>query len=49
MNKVVTLTAAAWALAVMGLMGQTTPQTVVSTEGSETQTTEDDGSDFSFT
>lgn len=49
MSKVVTLTAATWALAVMGLMGQTTPQQVTATEVTEAQATEDDGSDFSFT
>ena len=44
MSKVVTLTAATWALAVMGLMGQTTPQLVTATEVTEAQATEDDGS-----
>ncbi|MBR5068175.1 MAG: hypothetical protein IKX25_02105, partial [Bacteroidales bacterium] len=51
MSKVVTLTAAAWALVVMGLMAQPSPQNITSTPLTETQTTEeeDDGSDFSFT
>ncbi len=49
MSKVVTLTAATWALAVMGLMGQTTPQVVTGTEVTEAQATEDDSNDFSFT
>ena len=49
MSKVVTLTAAVWSMTVMGLVAQTSPQTVTTTPVSDTQTAEDDGSDFTFT
>lgn len=49
MRKVVSLTAATWTMAVMGLMAQTTPQNLPNTPNNGTQPTEDDGSDFTFT
>ena len=49
MSKVVTLTAVAWTMAVMGAMAQTSPETVLTTPPEGVQTTEDDASDFTFT
>lgn len=49
MSKVVILTTVAWTMAVMGAVAQTTPQNLPNTPLNGTQTTEDDGSDFTFT
>ena len=49
MNKVVTLTAATWAMAVMGVMAETEPQDTLTTQPLAAQTTDDDSSDFTFT